>query len=89
MVRRPPLFQVEGGRIDHAHHRGWANLALKEVLEFDSAIETASSMTDKDETLTIVTADHSHVMSMAGYQPRGSDIRGEVQVMFRWLRRIC
>ena len=44
----------------------------------DLAVKTAFEMTNSNETLIIVTADHGHTMSMAGYQTRGADIRGIV-----------
>jgi len=55
---------------------------MHEVLAFDRAVETALSLVNLDETLIIVTADHGHTMTMAGYQSRGSDIRGTSQDQF-------
>lgn len=65
-----------GGRIDHGHHDGAAHKALMEAVEFDNAIERAGHLTNEDETLTVVTADHSHVFSFGGYTLRGSSIFG-------------
>ncbi|NXT62694.1 PPBI phosphatase, partial [Chaetops frenatus] len=65
-----------GGRIDHGHHDGAAHKALTEAVEFDQAIERAGTLTDEAETLTVVTADHSHVFSFGGYTLRGSSIFG-------------
>ncbi|XP_046714387.1 alkaline phosphatase, intestinal, tandem duplicate 1 [Silurus meridionalis] len=67
---------VEGGRIDHGHHAGIAKLALKETVMFDQAIHRASQLTKESETLTIVTADHSHVFTFGGNTPRGNPIFG-------------
>ncbi|NWU51054.1 PPBI phosphatase, partial [Dromas ardeola] len=67
---------VEGGRIDHGHHDGEAHKALTEAVEFDWAIERAGKLTDEEQTLTVVTADHSHVFSFGGYTLRGSSIFG-------------
>ncbi|KAL2301239.1 hypothetical protein Nmel_011805 [Mimus melanotis] len=72
-----PLGPVRGGgRIDHGHHDGAAHKALTEAVEFDRAIERAGALTDEDDTLTVVTADHSHVFSFGGYTLRGSSIFG-------------
>ncbi|NXN85693.1 PPBI phosphatase, partial [Bombycilla garrulus] len=71
-----PLGPVGGGRIDHGHHEGAAQKALTEAVEFDLAIERAGALTDEAETLTVVTADHSHVFSFGGYTLRGSSIFG-------------
>ncbi|NXL49115.1 PPBI phosphatase, partial [Podilymbus podiceps] len=65
-----------GGRIDHGHHDGIAHKALTEAVEFDRAIERAGHLTDEAQTLTVVTADHSHVFSFGGYTLRGSSIFG-------------
>ncbi|XP_051550071.1 alkaline phosphatase, intestinal, tandem duplicate 1 [Myxocyprinus asiaticus] len=67
---------VEGGRIDHGHHDGVAKLALTETVMFDRAIQRASELTSESETLTVVTADHSHVFTFGGNTPRGNPIFG-------------
>lgn len=65
---------VEGGRIDHGHHAGQAGKALMEAQEFAKAIQAAVDMVDLDETLIMVTADHSHTMTMSGYPTRNNGI---------------
>ncbi|VDI14401.1 alkaline phosphatase [Mytilus galloprovincialis] len=67
---------VEGGRIDHGHHDNTAKRALEEVLTFENAVRKAIKLTNQEETLIIVTADHSHVFSIGGYPYRGNDILG-------------
>lgn len=71
-------LMVEGGRIDHAHHAGQAGYALEETVEFARAVQWAVDHTDPANTLILVTADHSHVLSIAGYPRRGNDILGLV-----------
>ncbi|KAM9127544.1 intestinal-type alkaline phosphatase-like [Pangshura tecta] len=63
-------------KIDHGHHEGIAQRALTEAVEFDRAIQRAGELTKEAETLTVVTADHSHVFSFGGYTLRGSSIFG-------------
>uniref|UniRef100_U5EGW1 Alkaline phosphatase n=1 Tax=Corethrella appendiculata TaxID=1370023 RepID=U5EGW1_9DIPT len=70
------VLMVEGGRIDQAHHQNHAHLALEETLEFDKAVKIAKELTYSDETLIIVTADHSHSLTLNGYPTRGNDILG-------------
>lgn len=72
------VLLVEGGRIDHGHHAGNAIRALEDTLAFDNAIATAMEMTDQEDTLIIVTADHSHVFTINGYPERGNPILGLV-----------
>ncbi|XP_045223826.2 alkaline phosphatase, placental type isoform X2 [Macaca fascicularis] len=67
---------VEGGRIDHGHHENRAYRALTEAVMFDDAIERAGQLTSEEDTLTLVTADHSHVFSFGAYPLRGSSIFG-------------
>ncbi|XP_017573422.1 alkaline phosphatase, tissue-nonspecific isozyme [Pygocentrus nattereri] len=67
---------VEGGRIDHGHHEGKAKQALHEAVEMDRAIGRAGLLTSAHDTLTVVTADHSHVFNFGGYTMRGNSIFG-------------
>jgi alkaline phosphatase len=71
------FLMVEAGRIDHAHHAGNAYRALKDGQELAKAVQVAMDATG-DDTLIIVTADHSHVLTMAGYPTRGNPILGNV-----------
>uniref|UniRef100_A0A672YRC1 Alkaline phosphatase n=1 Tax=Sphaeramia orbicularis TaxID=375764 RepID=A0A672YRC1_9TELE len=62
--------------IDHGHHDGIAKLALTEAVMFDGAIQRAAQLTKESDTLTVVTADHSHVFTFGGNTPRGNPIFG-------------
>jgi alkaline phosphatase len=72
------FLMVEGGRIDHAHHGGNAARALIDTQAFSEAVAAAVQMTNPKDTLIIVTADHGHTMSMAGYPRKGNPILGLV-----------
>ncbi|NXL07692.1 PPBI phosphatase, partial [Mesembrinibis cayennensis] len=78
ILRRNPngFYLFVEDKIDHGHHDGAAHKALMEAVEFDEAIERAGNLTDEAQTLTVVTADHSHVFSFGGYTLRGSSIFG-------------
>lgn len=73
------FLMVEGGRIDHGHHFGNAYRALTDAIELSNAVRTAVSKVNLDETLIIVTADHSHTMTIQGYPMRGNNILGFVR----------
>ncbi|HKY33194.1 MAG TPA: alkaline phosphatase [Candidatus Polarisedimenticolia bacterium] len=82
ILRRNPegfFLMVEGGRIDHAHHVNNAYRALDETIAFAAAVEAARRMTDPKDTLVVVTADHSHVMTIGGHPVRGNPILGYVR----------
>ena len=70
------LLVVEAGRIDHAHHAGNAYNALHDTLALSQAVARAAKLTSPEDTLIVVTADHSHVMTLAGYPERGNPILG-------------
>ncbi len=72
------FLMVEGGRIDHAHHAGNAHRALVDGQALAEAVQVAVDSTSAEDTLIIVTADHSHVLTMAGYATRGNPILGTV-----------
>ncbi|MBX2878847.1 MAG: alkaline phosphatase [Granulosicoccus sp.] len=72
------FLTVESGRIDHGHHAGNAYTALTDTVEFARAVQTAMDLTNAADTLIIVTADHSHVFTIAGYPKRGNPILGKV-----------
>uniref|UniRef100_A0A673LTG8 alkaline phosphatase n=1 Tax=Sinocyclocheilus rhinocerous TaxID=307959 RepID=A0A673LTG8_9TELE len=63
-------------KIDHGHHAGQAKYALTEAVEFDRAIARAAELTSELDTLSVVTADHSHVFSFGGYSYRGNPVLG-------------
>jgi len=67
-------LMIESGRIDHAHHAGNAYRALTDTIEFSNAVKAAVEKVNLDETLILVTADHSHVFTIAGYPTRGNPI---------------
>lgn len=58
---------IEGGMIDQAHHYNYAQTSLDETKEFSDAIALARKMTSEEDTLIVVTADHSHVFTYNGY----------------------
>lgn len=54
-------------------------MALDEAVRFDEAVAAAVAMTSTDDTLIVVTADHSHSLTMNGYPERGNDILGTIR----------
>lgn len=70
------VLMVEGGRVDHAHHAGNAARALIDTVALSKAVEAALAKVDPAETLIVVTADHSHTFTMAGYPKRNNPILG-------------
>ncbi len=72
------FLMVEAGRIDHAHHATNAYRALSETQELARAVALADEMTSDEDTLILVTADHSHVFTIAGYPKAGNPILGLV-----------
>lgn len=74
------FLMVEGGLIDQAHHRGTAKRAINEILALEravmGAISTLNAANILKETLIVVTADHSHTLTINGYPERGGSIFG-------------
>lgn len=82
---------VEGGRIDHAHHNNLAIKALDETVQFSEAVQAAVDMTRRNDTLIVVTSDHSHSFTMNGYPLRGNNILGpghELSEFGKWSQLI-
>jgi len=73
------FLMVEGGRVDQAHHMGNAYRALTDAIELSNAVRAAAQKVNLDETLIIVTADHSHTFNISGYPARGNNILGLVR----------
>ncbi|XP_071805530.1 alkaline phosphatase-like [Asterias amurensis] len=79
ILRKDPdgfFLAVEGARIDHGHHDGIASIALHETLAMEEAVAKAMELTNEEDTLIIVTADHSHTMTIGSYPKRGNSILG-------------
>ena len=77
------VLLVEGARIDHANHEGNAFRALDETVSMSRAVRAAAGMTSADDTLIVVTADHSHTLNFVGYPKRGNPILGKVRSRVR------
>ncbi len=73
------VLMVEAGRVDHAHHGTNAYRAMRDMQALNEAVKTAVAKTSSDDTLILVTADHSHVFTIAGYPVRGNPILGLVR----------
>lgn len=75
-------LHVEGGRIDHGHHAGNAYRALTDTIAMADAVKktvaTLTELGELDNTLIVVSADHSHTFTIAGYPQRGNNILGKV-----------
>jgi alkaline phosphatase len=72
------FLMVEGGRIDHASHAGNAYRTFKDTVALSDAVKVAMEKVDMRDTLIVVTADHSHTLTIAGYPKRGNPILGKV-----------
>ncbi len=69
-------LEIEAGRVDHANHDGNLYRVLTDGVAFAEAIAKADEMTDDEDTLIIVTADHEHGIAFNGYCGRGTPIQG-------------
>ncbi len=72
------FLMVEAGRIDHAHHGTNAYRALTDTQELSKAVALADALTNDADTLILVTADHSHTLTISGYPVIGNPILGLV-----------
>ena len=58
---------VENDKIDSAHHSTFTRIALDEAAQLSKAVEMARERLSDEDTLIIVSSDHSHTLSYAGY----------------------
>jgi len=72
------VIMIEAGRVDHAHHGTNAYRAMRDMQALNEAVKIAKDKAG-DDTLIMVTADHSHVFTMGGYPARGNPILGLVR----------
>ena len=73
------FLMVEGGRIDHGSHNNNAYRTLTDAVAFDKAVKTALAKVNQKDTLIVVTADHSHSLTINGYPDRENPILGLVR----------
>ena len=69
-------LEIEAGRVDHANHAGNAHRTLVDGVAFAEAVAMADELTNDEDTLIIVTADHEHSIAFNGYCGRGTPILG-------------
>uniref|UniRef100_A0A7I4YLK2 alkaline phosphatase n=1 Tax=Haemonchus contortus TaxID=6289 RepID=A0A7I4YLK2_HAECO len=77
------FLMVEGGTIDIAEHENWMHVTFSEMYEFEKAIQVAREMTNPNETLIIVTADHGHSFTLPGYLHAKQSILESSRVVHR------
>lgn len=70
------ILMVESACIDKWHHRNNAAHALTDVDELSKAVAVAKEMTNDKDTLIVVTADHSHGLTLSGGSSIGEPILG-------------
>ncbi|MFI0846634.1 alkaline phosphatase [Mesorhizobium sp. IMUNJ 23232] len=70
------VLLVEGGRIDHASHESNAYRTLSDGAAMNEAVKAILRKVNLDETLIVVTGDHSHTLTISGYAKRGNPILG-------------
>ncbi|WP_428675251.1 alkaline phosphatase [Roseibium sp.] len=70
------FLTIEAGRVDHANHDGNLARVVRDGVAFADAVAKADELTNDEDTLIIVTADHEHAIAFQGYAGRGSDILG-------------
>ena len=76
-----------GANIDRAHHATNAYKALSETVTLSDAVQKAADMTRPEDTLTVVTADHSHVFTIGGYPSWDNPIMG--RYIIYWSYQYC
>ncbi|KAL3309984.1 hypothetical protein Ciccas_011456 [Cichlidogyrus casuarinus] len=72
--KRYVLF-LEGGLIDFASHMNQPQIVADQTIAFDEAVAAARRLTNDQETLVIVTTDHSHGLIIANGK-RDNSIHG-------------
>ena len=60
--------------MDHAHHGNNAIRALHDTLALSDAVQRAMDLTNEDDTLLVLSSDHSHVFTISGYSLINTDI---------------
>jgi alkaline phosphatase len=70
------VLMVEGGRVDHGSHASNAYRTLSDAVALNEAVKAILRKVNIDETLIVVTGDHSHTLTIAGYAKRGNPILG-------------
>jgi alkaline phosphatase len=70
------VLLIEGGRVDHGSHAGNAHRTLSDAAALHEAVQAVVDKVDLNDTLIVVTGDHSHTLTIAGYAKRGNPILG-------------
>jgi alkaline phosphatase len=70
------VLLIEGGRIDHGSHASNAFRTMTDAVALNEAVKAMVRKVNLDETLIVVTGDHSHTLTIARYAKRGNPILG-------------